>query len=385
MTWEEACRILGFSVNATPAEIKNQWLYKANLLHPDKTANLPENMRIKAEEDFKQASIAYNFLTDPKNNPHRNPPKLDVRPKRISFKEVEAGSKKSTTVLVKSAGGPYTKFWMDDSPVPWLHVTAIKSLTQDTLPLEVTIEASGIGKPDQQHQCKLLIRLENEQAKSKDETFVIVTLSIKTILQPGSEKCPRDQANLLFDPVLSIWKCPNCKGIFTADDLYKNTTPTLIAQTSLPQKPNRHRWLPLFRRIALVALFLALLSWQWANLTGWVIELAHGTYGVLGWGLVLILLAILIILCIIFRRALAEFIRHYKLYLWNKWLGAAVLLCAIWGVLGLFSLGGLVGTAIIGDNVVLALLRVAGLFILSITLFYPKIWWNILKAIIKFR
>jgi hypothetical protein len=56
MTWEEACRILGFSVNATPAEIKNQWLYKANLLHPDKTANLPENMRIKAEEDFTTSS-----------------------------------------------------------------------------------------------------------------------------------------------------------------------------------------------------------------------------------------------------------------------------------------------------------------------------------------
>ncbi|RJO63021.1 MAG: hypothetical protein C4542_01125 [Dehalococcoidia bacterium] len=187
MTWEEACRILGVPVTAAPAEIKTQWLYKANLFHPDKTANLPESMREKAEDDFKQASAAYDFLKDLKNNPYTTPPKLDIRVRHIRFKDLETGQKKSTSFEIKSTGGPYTRFWIDDAAAPWLRVTDIKSTTNEPLPLEVTVEATGMGQPGQQAQCRLLIRLENEKTKSRDEKVIPVEIVMRKAQKPRLE------------------------------------------------------------------------------------------------------------------------------------------------------------------------------------------------------
>ncbi len=237
MTWEEACRILGVSVTATPAEIKTQWLYKANLFHPDKTANLPESMRKKAEEDFKQASAAHDFLKDPKNNPYTTPPKLEISVKHIRFKDLETGGKKSTRFEIKSTGGPYTRFWIDDAAAPWLRVTDIKSTTNEPLPLEVSIEATGMGQPGQQAQCRLLIRLENAQTKAKDEWAIPVEIVMRKVqkprLEPAPEKCPADNSNLLFDATSLLWTCPNCKRVYSAQDL-----------NSRPQQPQPPPVLP---------------------------------------------------------------------------------------------------------------------------------------------
>jgi hypothetical protein len=65
------------------------------------------------------------------------------------------------------------------------------------------------------------------------------------------------------------------------------------------------------RRLLLLAIFFALLAWQWNNLTLWVEELARGTYGFLGWGLLLILIAVIFILCVIFRQQISAFIKRY--------------------------------------------------------------------------
>jgi curved DNA-binding protein CbpA len=143
MNWEEACQILGVPVTANTTEIQAQYRYKAQLLHPDKTAGLAGSLRQKAEEEFKRVSAAYDVLNDPRNNPQANPPKLGVSPRYIRFKDVEPNQKKTTTIEIESIGGSYTKFWMDDSPAAWLKVIEVKSTTNDPLPLEVTIEASG--------------------------------------------------------------------------------------------------------------------------------------------------------------------------------------------------------------------------------------------------
>jgi len=93
---------------------------------------------------------------------------------------------------------------------------------------------------------------------------------------------------------------------------------------------------PWLRRFIMLGLVLSLLFWQWEAISSWVDDVAESTIGLLGWGLVLIALAVIIIIGIIFRRQLADFIVRWKLYQWNKWLGAAAFLFAIWGILALY-------------------------------------------------
>ena len=186
MNWEEACKILGVPATATAAEILSQYKYEAQLLHPDKTAGLPESVRQKAEEELKLVNAAYNVLKDLKNNPQVNPPKLSVSPRYIRFKDVEPGQSKTTIIEIESIGGAYTKFWMDDSPATWLKVIEVKSTTNDPLPLEVTIEATGSSTLHKQIECSLPIRIENEKTKAKDEVIVKIQLQMKAATRPGT-------------------------------------------------------------------------------------------------------------------------------------------------------------------------------------------------------
>jgi len=184
MNWEEACQVLGVPTTATPAEIRAQFNYKAQLLHPDKTVGLPESVRQKAEEELKLVIAAYNVLKDSKNNPQSNPPKLNVSPRHIRFKDVEPNQKKATIIEIESVGGTYTKFWMDDSPAAWLKVIEVKSTTNDPLPLEVTIEATGSTTLRKRFECSLPIRIENEKTKTKDEVTVKIELQMKSATRP---------------------------------------------------------------------------------------------------------------------------------------------------------------------------------------------------------
>ena len=137
---------------------------------------------------------------------------------------------------------------------------------------------------------------------------------------------------------------------------------------------------PWLRRFVLLIIILAVLFWQWGAVSSWVNDVTESTIGLLGWGLVLIALAVIIISGIIFRRRLADFIVRWKLYQWNKWLGAAAFLFAIWGMLALFELGGRFGEALIGGNTPLGVLRVLGLFVLGIILIMPRLCWRALVA-----
>jgi len=137
---------------------------------------------------------------------------------------------------------------------------------------------------------------------------------------------------------------------------------------------------PWLRRFVLLALILTLLFWQWETISSWANDVVESTIGLLGWGLVLIALAVIITIGVIFRRQLAEFILRWKLYQWNKWLGAAAFLFAIWGILALFGLGGRFGETLIGGNISLGILRVLGLFVLGIILVMPRLCWRALVA-----
>ena len=126
------------------------------------------------------------------------------------------------------------------------------------------------------------------------------------------------------------------------------------------------------RRTVLLIAVLALLFWQWDNIYRWITVTATDAIGVLGWGLILIALAIIIIICIIYRKPIGAFIQRYKLYLWNKWLGGAAIFFAVWGILGLFDVGGSFGRTIVSYDTAIGILRVLGLLLLGIILLVPR-------------
>jgi S-DNA-T family DNA segregation ATPase FtsK/SpoIIIE len=135
---------------------------------------------------------------------------------------------------------------------------------------------------------------------------------------------------------------------------------------------------PWLRRFVLLAAILAILFWQWDAISAWIENVSTSTFGALGWGLILIALAIVIIIGIIFRRQIADFIVRWKLYQWNKWLGAAALLFGIWGVLALFELGGSFGQTLVSSNIYIGVLRVIGFFLLAFVLIAPLFCWRCL-------
>ena len=179
MGWEEACRILGVEPGASSEEIRQQYYYKAQLLHPDKTIGRPESIRRKAADEFKLVNQAYQFLTDPLNNPFTNPPRLKVSPKHIRFRDVEIGQRKTTSFEVSNIGGPYTSIWFEREPSAWLSVTSFRSTTTEQLPMEVTIECTGAGEQGKQYSCRLPVRLENAKTKLKDEVALDIELWTK--------------------------------------------------------------------------------------------------------------------------------------------------------------------------------------------------------------
>jgi len=73
--------------------------------------------------------------------------------------------------------------WIDDSPAPWLKVTDVKSLTGELLPLDVTIEVTGVGVPDQHYACDLTIKLEDEDTETRDNAVIRVELWMRS--EPG--------------------------------------------------------------------------------------------------------------------------------------------------------------------------------------------------------
>ncbi len=130
------------------------------------------------------------------------------------------------------------------------------------------------------------------------------------------------------------------------------------------------RWL---LRLSLIVFIVAALVWQREGMATWLDEVTGSTVGLFGWGLALIVLVVIVVMALIWRRQLAELARRLKLNQWNRWLGAAVFVLAIWGVLALFDLGGRFGLALIGQDQGLGgFLRILGLVTLGVILVAPR-------------
>ncbi len=121
-------------------------------------------------------------------------------------------------------------------------------------------------------------------------------------------------------------------------------------------------------QLLLIVLVLSLLFWQWSTLTSWATDVINGVWGLLGWGLALIAVAIVVLISVLWRRKLSSLIYH-----WNQWLGGIAFALAGWGILAVFGLGGSFGLRIIGypasDLTIIS--RIAGLAVIGIVLVAP--------------
>jgi len=141
-------------------------------------------------------------------------------------------------------------------------------------------------------------------------------------------------------------------------------------------KPRRKSWwrrlfhfvaLPPVRRLILVAILVVLLYWYWSALVSWATDL-------FGWGLVVIVIAIGVLVGVLWYRKL-PLLWYRKLssliYHWNRWLGGVAFILAAWGILALFDLGGSIGLGIIDSLDFSGILRILGLAIIGIILVAP--------------
>jgi len=122
--------------------------------------------------------------------------------------------------------------------------------------------------------------------------------------------------------------------------------------------------------IALAVTALAAIT-VWFGLWRPVWAAAVDTWDMLGWGILIIAVALLAVVGLGWRRRLSLLIRY-----WNQCLGGIVVLIGAWGILALFDLGGRFGLAIIGNSEVLSYLRVLGIFVVSILLIAPEVGYH---------
>ncbi len=120
---------------------------------------------------------------------------------------------------------------------------------------------------------------------------------------------------------------------------------------------------PLVWRFILLVTIAAVLFWQWGRLASWFTDVTESTVGLFGWGLVLIAIAVIIIMGMIWRRQLSAWAHRWKLYQWNKWLGAIAFILAVWGILALFDLGGSFGQNFVGFPQILGLVIVGAILV----------------------
>ena len=124
-----------------------------------------------------------------------------------------------------------------------------------------------------------------------------------------------------------------------------------------------------------IAIVVGLVYWQWQNISAWSSQTIKGVIELFGWGLLLVVLAILTFLVIIFSKPML------LLRYWNRWIGGLVLLAAVWGILALVPgsgdlesvhLGGSIGRHIIGTSMAIGVLVIIGLVIAGFLFAAPR-------------
>ncbi|MBI4267167.1 MAG: DNA translocase FtsK, partial [Chloroflexi bacterium] len=126
------------------------------------------------------------------------------------------------------------------------------------------------------------------------------------------------------------------------------------------------------RYFLLLVTIVALLYWQWPAISSWISAAAAGIWRLFGWGLLIILTALLTLVIVVGRRKYSSFIHHG-----NRWLAGISFFLAAWGILAFFNQGGDFGLGIIAKRDFIGVLRLSGLLIIGIVLIAPKASWHL--------
>ena len=180
--------ILGIAPDANADQIKEAYIYKVNIFHPDRLAAMPERIRRKAEEDLKKVNVAYEVLSKPerrhqydikwfgnmgavsdlqKTKPARKP-QPEVYPEVIRFKGALPYVKQKDVFFVRNVGGPYRKVLIGKVP-EWIKIVETTPLqSHSKLPMRVKIEATGI-QWGEVYSSQIVVRLDENESKVKVE------------------------------------------------------------------------------------------------------------------------------------------------------------------------------------------------------------------------
>ena len=143
------------------------------------------------------------------------------------------------------------------------------------------------------------------------------------------------------------------------------------------KEPRASGWSRLFRflfsspvrKVLLIALVLAVIYWQWSALLSWGGDIVSGVWGLFGWGLALIFIALVVFISTVWQRKSSSFVRRF-----HKWLAGAAFALATWGILALLGLGGSLGLGIAGSSAVdfVSVSRLLALIVIGIVLVAPR-------------
>jgi len=136
---------------------------------------------------------------------------------------------------------------------------------------------------------------------------------------------------------------------------------------SVKENPGRPRW-DIAWRVGLAGTVAGILYWQWSNITAWVTDVRNSTWSLFGWGLLLIIIALVIL-------GIITWVRRDKplLVRFRQWLGGISITMAIWGLLAYSALGGSIGQHIIGyPSNVIGIPRIIGFVLAGIVLIAPR-------------
>jgi len=137
----------------------------------------------------------------------------------------------------------------------------------------------------------------------------------------------------------------------------------------------RFLWLPPVRYTLIAAIIAALVYWQWSAIVSWVNSVVDATLRLFGWGWLFIILALISIVWVIWRRKFRFAFRHLYQYL-----GGIAFVLAAWGILAFIpgegvlrsvNLGGNFGLGIIGETSFIGGLRILGLVVIGLVLIAP--------------
>ncbi len=134
---------------------------------------------------------------------------------------------------------------------------------------------------------------------------------------------------------------------------------------SLPQ-PN---W-RIAGRVILIAVIVAVLYWQWSNITAWASNVRDETLRLFGWGLFLLIIALISLGVVTWLRKSTPFIVRFR-----QWWGGIAFTFVIWGILAYSAFGGSIGQYLIGfpESSFISILRIIGLILAGIALVAPSI------------